>query len=102
MEREIIIKLATALAKRDREDLCRLASTMKFEDAFKKLNGYNLNIDPCFCGGEFIGNNTFFVVKYKSIITTIFMTSNGGCEVYDLVDVWIDDIDSPILQGAKP
>ena len=30
MEREIIIKLATELAKRDRENLCRLVSTMKF------------------------------------------------------------------------
>ena len=102
MEREIIIKLATELAKRDREDLWRLVSTMTFEDAFKKLNGYNLNIDPCFCCNKFIGNNTFFDVNYKSIATTIFMTSHGGCEVYDAVDVWIDDIESPILQGVQP
>ena len=95
MEREIIIKLATELAKRDREDLCRLVSTMKFEDAFKKLNGYNLDIDPS-C------HNKFFDVNYKSIATTIFMTSHGGCEVHDAVDVWIDDIVSPILQGVQP
>ena len=99
MEKEIIIKLATELAKRDREELCRLVSTMKFEDAFKKLNGFNLSIGPCFCGKKFFENNTFFDVNYKNIATTIFMTPHGGCEVYDTVDVWVDTIDSPIMQG---
>jgi hypothetical protein len=102
MEREIIIKLAIELAKRDREDLCRLVSTMKFEDALKKLNGFNLNVEPITMNGKFILNNTFFDVNYKSIATTIFMTPQGGCEVYDTVDVWIDDIDSPILYGVQP
>ena len=99
MEKEIITKLATELAKRDREELCRLVSTMKFEDAFKKLNGYNLDVCVTTCNGEYMCNDMFFDVNYKSIATTIFMTPHGGCEVYEYVDVWVDGIDSPILQG---
>lgn len=100
MEKELIKKLAIELAKRDKEDLVNVVSTMKFEEAFKVLNGFNLTIDACVCQGDFLGNNVFFDVNYKSISTTIFMTTYGNCEVYDNVSVWLDDFSSPILENV--
>ena len=75
--------MITAIIKQEYNDLCSLVSNMTYEEAFKKLNGYNLTADPITIGEEkrLIGINEFFDVNYKHINTTIFRTKNNGCEV---------------------
>ena len=97
---KMIEKLAQELGNRDREDLCKVVSTKKFEEAFIDLDGYNLTCEPITINGQEFGNNTFFDLNYKSIATTIFKTPNGNCEVYECVDVWLDDLSSPILMNV--
>ena len=96
IQNEIIKGLATELAKRDRDSLCDLVSNLSFEMAYQKLNGYNLSVDEISMKGKTIGFNVFFDCNYKSITTTIFRTDDGGCEVYEVVDVWLSEISSPI------
>ena len=71
--------------EREYNELVRMTSNMKYEDAFKQLNGYNLTADPVTCGKnkELITVNEFFEVTYKHINTTIFRTKNDGCEVWE-------------------
>ena len=71
--------------EREYNELVRMTSNMKYEDAFKQLNGYNLTADPVTCGKnkELIAVNEFFEVIYKHINTTIFRTKNDGCEVWE-------------------
>lgn len=71
--------------EREYDELVRMTSNMKYEDAFKQLNGYNLTADPVTCGKnkELIAVNEFFEVIYKHINTTIFRTKNDGCEVWE-------------------
>ena len=71
--------------EREYDELVRMTSNMKYEDAFKQLNGYNLTADPWTCGKnkELITVNEFFDVTYKHINTTIFRTENNGCEVWE-------------------
>ena len=90
-EKEIIKALAKELAKRDIDSLRREVSTMKFEEVYKKLKGYNL----CEFSNTSIGDD-FFDVNYKNITATIYRTKRGFCEVSDAADVWLSDISSPI------
>ena len=71
--------------EREYNELVRMTSNMKYEDAFKQLNGYNLTADPVTCGKnkELIRVNEFFDVTYKHINTTIFRTEDDGCEVWE-------------------
>jgi hypothetical protein len=96
IQKEIIKGLATELAKRDRDSLVQKVSLLSFERAYEELNGYNLSVDEISMRGKTIGFNVFFDCNYKSIATTIFRTDDGGCEVYNTVDVWLSDISSPI------
>ena len=96
IQKEIIKSLATELAKRDRDSLVQKVALLSFERAYEELNGYNMSIDEISMRGKTIGFNVFFDCNYKSIATTIFRTDDGGCEVYEVVDVWLSDISSPI------
>ena len=71
--------------EREYNELVRMTSNMKYEDAFKQLNGYNLTADPVTCGKnkELITVNEFFDVTYKHINTAIFRTEDDGCEVWE-------------------
>ena len=71
--------------EREYNELVRMTSNMKYEDAFKQLNGYNLTADPVTCGKnkELITVNEFFDVTYKHIKTAIFRTEDNGCEVWE-------------------
>ena len=75
--------------KREYNELCALVANMKYEDAFKALNGYNLTADPICVGtdGKFVSLNEFFDVTYKHINTSIFRTENNGCEVWEEFNV---------------
>ena len=79
----------TAIIAQEYNELCSLVSNMTYEEAFKKLNGYNLTANPITIGEEeiLIGINEFFDVSYKHISTTIFRTDENGCEVWEEFDV---------------
>lgn len=94
MEKEIIQKLAIELAKRDMTSLECVVSGMKFADAYKILNGYNL--DTRIVNGV---EKTSFDVNFKSISTTIYRSTRGYCSVNDTCDVWLSDYSSPIEIG---
>jgi hypothetical protein len=81
--------MITAIITQEYNELCSLVSNMTYEEAFKKLNGYNLTADPITFGEEerLIGINEFFNVSYKHISTTIFRTDENGCEVWEEFDV---------------
>lgn len=81
--------MITAIIAQEYNELCSLVSNMTYEEAFKKLNGYNLTADPITIGEEeiLIGINEFFDVSYKHISTTIFRTDENGCEVWEEFDV---------------
>lgn len=81
--------MITAIITQEYNELCSLVSNMTYEEAFKKLNGYNLTADPITIGEEeiLIGINEFFDVSYKHISTTIFRTDENGCEVWEEFDV---------------
>ncbi len=94
-EKQIIKRLAKNIAQRDVNNLERFVANKSFENALKELNGYNLEVDFSTCQGELLHYNMRFDCNYKSITTTIFQTSNNGCEVYDGgAEVHIDEVNS--------
>ena len=80
------------MAKRDMKSLENFVCGMRFNDAYKALNGFNLE---SWDDGDGI-KGTSFDVNYKSITTTIFKDDDGYCFLYDTCDVWVDSISSPI------
>ena len=92
MSKRIIKALAKELAKRDMKSLEEFVCGMKFKDAYRLLNGFNLDSwgDE---EGEISGSS--FDVNYKSITTTIF-DDDGNCFLYDICDVWLPEYSSPI------
>lgn len=91
MEKEIIQKLAIELAKRDMASLECFICGMRFADAYKILNGYNL--DTWIDNGV---ERSSFDVNFKSISTTIFRNKNGYCSLNIACDVWLSEYPSPI------
>ena len=87
-EKEKIDWLSKELAKRDRESLCREVACMSFNQAYKKLGGYNLESDG-------YGVN-LFDVNYKSITASIRCTEYDGCDVSDKVDLWLPNVSTPL------
>ena len=100
--RKSLEEIAMEVARIDREELVNLVKNMRFEDALKQLNGINLQTIVTKVNDEVLGVNMAFDVNFKSISTTIFSTDNNRCEVYEFVDVWIDEISAPILEGVTP
>lgn len=98
-DNEIINGLATELAKRDYKELFETISEMSFEDAFKKLNGFNLQVSVTTIGKSktLMSADMMFDVNYKSICTTIYQTRHNKCELAESVDVWLDEFSSPII-----
>ena len=87
-EIEKIDWLSKELAKRDWESLCREVACMSFQQADKKLGGYNLESDG-------YGVN-MFDVNYKSITTTIRCTEYDGCYVSNKVEIWLPNVSTPL------
>ena len=86
-EKEKIDLLSKELAKRDRESLCREVACMTFQQAHKKLGGYNMGSD---------GDINYFDVNYKSITASIRCTEYDGCDVSDKVDLWLPNVSTPL------
>ena len=82
---KIIKDLSKELGKAHYLELTHLVCELSFEDAYKKLNGYNLD-----------DVEGFFDCNYKSIATTIWKAQFNKCIVNPAFDVWHDDIESPI------
>lgn len=76
-----------AIATAEYAELCAMVADMSYENAFKKLDGYNLTADPIMVDGQWVSNNEFFDVKYKHIETSIFRTDDNKCEVWELFDL---------------
>lgn len=87
-EKEKIDWLSKELAKRDRESLCREVACMTFQQAYKKLGGYNLESNGY--------GVDLFDVNYKSITASIRCTEYDGCDVSDKVDLWLSDTGTSI------
>ncbi len=90
VEQEIIKCLAEGIAKRDLASLSKHVDGKTFVQAFNELKGFNLTSDPIMCGNELMSFNTFFDCNYMGVCATIFMTKDGGCEVHETCDVWVD------------
>lgn len=75
--------------EKEYNELVTKTSKMTYEEAFKKLNGYNLSADPVTYGEDkrLICVSESFDVTYKHITTTIFRTEDNGCEVWEEFDV---------------
>lgn len=71
------------IVKVEYAEVCALVEHLNYEDAFKKLDGFNLTADPITMKGVWIGNNEFFDFQYKHIQGTIFKKKNGKCEVWE-------------------
>lgn len=92
----VTIKLATELAH-DYNELYELLETMTFVDAYNKLGGFNLQMDKCTNNNELLNIEVRFDYNFKHINGTIFQTKNGGCELGEIVALWLDDYSSPIV-----
>lgn len=92
MDKKIFENVVKNLAKKDYDSLREFVSTLKFEDAYKILNGYNLDNVSTEDGNR----QVFFDVNYESIATTIYKEPHfGGCVVNDTVDAWVSELSSP-------
>ena len=80
---------AKKLGKYEYQELANSLLGVKFMQAFKDLNGYNLD------EGE-----GFFDCNYKDISLTIWRTKFGGCELNPSFDVWHGEIPSPICDNV--
>lgn len=95
--KRIIKKLAIEVAKRDIESLQNYVADKSFGDAFKALDGFNLDVDVSLVGKEFLSAGMRFDCNYKSICATVFDDGNGMCEVYaDACEVYVDGETTPI------
>ena len=86
-KKEKIDWLSKELAKRDWESLCREVACMTFQQAYKKLGGYNMGSD---------GDINYFDVNYKSIAASIRCTEYDGCNVSDKVELWLPNDTTPL------
>ena len=67
-------------ATADYNELLSLVKNMSFENALKRLDGYNLEVD--------MYEKMRFDCNYKSIATTIFQTNMNKCEVHYVVEIY--------------
>ena len=100
MEKEIIHNLVKEVAKNDYLSLANKVKNMTFENAFKELNGFNLDVSISTCKGELISHSLMFDFNFGHLNGTIFKDSKGMCEIYECFDFWMDDISSPIARMA--
>jgi hypothetical protein len=85
---KVAIDFAKKLGKYEYQELANSLLGVKFMQAFKDLNGYNLD--------EVEG---FFDCNYKDISVTIWRDKFGGCYLNPSFDVWHDEISSPIVSN---
>ncbi len=83
---KVMKDFAKETAKYHYKELQHLVREMTFDKAFETLKGFNLNKE-----------DGYFDCNYKSITTTIWRTKFNKCIVSDTVDVWHDDVSSPIF-----
>jgi hypothetical protein len=85
---KVAIDFAKKLGKYEYQELANSLLGVKFMQAFKDLNGYNLD-----------ENEGFFDCNYKDISLTIWRDKFGGCYLNQSFDVWHDEISSPIVNN---
>ena len=86
--KQVAKDFAKKLGKYEYQELANSLLGVKFMQAFKDLNGYNLD--------EVEG---FFDCNYKDISLTIWRTKYNGCELNPCFDVWHGEISSPICEN---
>jgi len=74
---ESAMRIAAQVAYNDWKELQDKIKGMGFNQAYKELNGYNLDYDGFDC-------------NYKSIAVSIFKTENGYCRLGKKCEVWYD------------
>lgn len=93
------IDTIVSLAKAEIEKLKDFVSDLTFEQAFKRLDGFNLECDITTIGPnrEYVGMQMRFDCNINHICATIFNDGKGGCEVYeDGCDYYVNDSDTPL------
>lgn len=83
----MVENILKSLVEKEYKELCAMVANMTYEEAFKKLDGYNLTADPIMMDGQWLSNNEFFDVKYKHIETSIFRADKNKCEVWEECDL---------------
>jgi len=96
MKKDIIHNLIKEVAKNDYLALANKVENITFENAFKELNGFNLNVNFNTCKGELISHSLKFDFNFGHLNGKIFKDSKGMCDIYECFDFCMDDISSPI------
>jgi hypothetical protein len=76
----LIIDIATA----EYRELCEKVTDLTFEEAFRSLDGFDIEANPYMIGGELISVGLSFVVYYKHLRGHVF---KDGDEV-ELGETW--------------
>jgi hypothetical protein len=98
MNTEITTALVKKIAQNDYKELCKKINNLSFENAFKALDSFNLSVEPTTCGKELISIAQMFDFNFGCLNGTIFSTTKGGCEIYYVFDVWVDEFSTPIAR----
>lgn len=95
---EIISSLATELAKVQLLEVGNIIDECEtFEDIYNKLGGFNLDVSGSFMKEELIYVGLQFDFNYKNLNGTIFYDiKTQNYEIYQRVDVWVDEISNPV------
>lgn len=98
--KKITERLVKELANRDYKELAKLVKKLTFEEALKKLNGFNMETNTWVMGDkkEYVATTISFDFNFKSLNGTIFRTPNNKCELHEFFDIWLDTISTPIAK----
>jgi hypothetical protein len=102
MNAEITTALVKKIAQNDYKELCKKIANLPFENAFKALDSFNLSVEPTICGKELISITQMFDFNFGCLNGTMFNTAKGGCEIYDIFDIWLDEFSAPIARAFIP
>ena len=83
--KEMLLK---ELVNRDFTALYNKVANIKFETAFKVLDGKDLDVDVLTMDGK-VFTTLMFEFEFGCLCGTMFSTPKGGCELYDMFDVWV-------------
>ena len=82
-----------ALAKKDIDRLFETILGLNYEQAFKKLDGFNLTADPSYQNGNLLFISEFFDFRLGTLSGTIFRTEDNGCEVGESFQFYLPNTD---------
>ena len=86
-------RLAEGVAKKTYNDLCTIINGVSFNNALKKLSGYNHSKLNLYNEEDEVleeQGNEFFDCNFDDITARIIKTDDGFCYVSSLVEVWND------------